>query len=87
MKKKNLKVVNKGIDTTELIMAMDELEKTNGINKDFLMQSIESALVVAYKRNFDCSDENVKVILDKNDGQMHVYQEKDVVEEVTSSKN
>ena len=86
MKKKNLKVVNKGIDTTELIMAMDELEKTNGINKDFLMQSIESALVVAYKRNFDCSDENVKVILDKNDGQMHVYQEKEVVENVENSK-
>lgn len=86
MKKKNLKVVNKGIDTTELIMAMDELEKTNGINKEFLMQSIESALVVAYKRNFDCSDENVKVVLDKNDGQMHVYQEKEVVENVENSK-
>ena len=80
MKKKEVKVVNKGIDTTELITAMDELEKTNGINKDFLMQSIESALVVAYKKNFDCNDENVKVVLDKNDGQMHVYQEKDVVE-------
>ena len=86
MKKKEVKVVNKGIDTTELITAMDELEKTNGINKDFLMQSIESALVVAYKKNFDCNDENVKVVLDKNDGQMHVYQEKDVVEEVTDDK-
>ncbi len=86
MKKKEVKIVNKGIDTTELITAMDELEKTNGINKEFLMQSIESALVVAYKRNFDCNDENVKVILDKNDGQMHVYQEKDVVETVENSK-
>jgi len=26
-----VKVVNKGIDTTELIIAMEELEKTNGI--------------------------------------------------------
>ena len=86
MKKKEVKVVNKGIDTTELITAMDELEKTNGINKEFLMQSIESALVVAYKKNFECNDENVKVVLDKNDGQMHVYQEKDVVEEVTNTK-
>ena len=86
MKKKDVKIVNKGIDTTELIMAMDELEKTNGIDKDFLMQSIESALVVAYKRNFDCNDENVKVILDKNDGQMHVYQEKDIVEKVENDK-
>ena len=86
MKKKEVKIVNKGIDTTELITAMDELEKVNGIDKEFLMQSIESALVVAYKRNFDCNDENVKIVLDKNDGQMHVYQEKDVVEEVTDNK-
>ena len=86
MKKKVTKVVNKGIDTTELIQAMDELEKENGIKKDFLMESIESALVIAYKKNFDCNDENVKIELDKNDGQMHVYQEKDVVEEVADDK-
>lgn len=86
MKKKETKVVNKGIDTTELLLAMDELEKNNGINKDFLMESIESALVVAYKRNFECSDENVKVVLDKIDGKMHVYQEKDVVENVEDDK-
>ena len=41
MKKKVTKVINKGIDTTELIQAMDELEKENGIKKDFLMESIE----------------------------------------------
>lgn len=86
MKKKEVKIVNKGIDTTELIMAMDELEKTNGIDKDFLMESVESALVVAYKKNFESNDENVKVIIDKNDGQMHVYQEKDVVETVEDEK-
>ena len=86
MKKKVTKVINKGIDTTELIQAMDELEKENGIKKDFLMESIESALVIAYKKNFDCNDENVKVVLDKDDGQMHVYQQKDIVEEVNDSK-
>ena len=86
MKKKVTKVVNKGIDTTELIMAMDELEKTNGIKKEFLMESIESALVIAYKKNFDSNDENVKVVIDKEDGQMHVYQQKDVVEEVADDK-
>ena len=86
MKKKVTKVVNKGIDTTELIMAMDELEKTNGIKKEFLMESIESALVIAYKKNFDSNDENVKVVIDKDDGQMHVYQQKEVAQEVTDDK-
>ena len=86
MKKKETKVINKGIDTTELMTAMDELEKNNGIKKEFLMESIESALVIAYKKNFECNDENVKVVIDKEDGQMHVYQVKDVVEEVTDNK-
>lgn len=86
MRKKVVKVENKGIDTTELLIAMDELEKNNGIKKDFLMESIEQALLVAYKRNFECSDENVKVVIDKVDGQMHVLQEKEVVKEVENDK-
>lgn len=86
MKKKVVKVENKGIDTTELLTAMDELEKNNGIKKEFLMESIEQALLVAYKRNFECSDENVKVVIDKVDGQMHVFQEKEVVKEVEDDK-
>lgn len=86
MKKKVAKVENKGINTTELIEAMDELEKNNGIKKETLMESIEQALLVAYKRNFDSTDENIKVVLDKIDGQMHVYQEKDIVENVEDDK-
>lgn len=86
MKKKVTKIEKKGIDTLELIQAMDELEKANGIKKETLMESIEQALVVAYKRNFDSSDENIKVVLDKIDGQMHVYQEKDIVENVEDDK-
>ncbi len=86
MKKKDVKVVSKGIDTTELLLAMDELEKNNGIQKDFLMESIESALVLAYKRNFECADENVKVVLDRVDGKMHVFQEKEVVKEIENEK-
>jgi N utilization substance protein A len=67
------------IDSTELIIAMEDLEKENGIPKDYLLESIETALVTAYKRNFD-SAENVKVIMDKVTGEIHVYAEKDVVE-------
>lgn len=76
------KVVKKNapaIDSTELITAMEELEKENGIPKDYLLESIETALVTAYKRNFD-SAENVKVTMDKETGEIHVYAEKDVVE-------
>lgn len=86
MKRKTVKVERGGIDTKELLEAMDELEKNQGIKKDMLMESIEQALVFAYKRNFECSDENIKVVIDKIDRQMHVYQQKDVVEEVENDK-
>ena len=43
----------KNIDVKELIEAMDELEKERGIKKDYLIESLEGALVSAYKKNFD----------------------------------
>ena len=50
----------KSIETKELITAIEELEKERGISKEYLLSSLETALVTAYKRNFD-SEENVKV--------------------------
>lgn len=69
------------IDNKELILALEELEKEKGINKEYLLESMETALVTAYKRNFD-SLENVKVQMDKQTGATHVYSLKEVVEEV-----
>ena len=89
MKRKSTKIQNNEIDTEELLEAMDELEKENGIDKKILQESIEQALVIAYKKNFDCNDENIKIVLDdeKNSGKkMHVYQEKTVVDKVEDDK-
>ena len=71
----------KSIETKELIKAIEELEKERGINKEYLLESIETALVTAYKRNFD-SAENVKVIIDKKSGDIKVFSVKEVVAEV-----
>ena len=81
MKKKVSKAVNLGIDATELIMALNELEKDQGINKDYVIESIETALVIAYKKNFDVTTDNVKITMDKETGETHVYEEQQVVEE------
>ena len=67
------------IDNKELILALEELEKEKGIKKDYLLESIETALVTAYKRNFDAL-ENVRVEMDKQTGATHVYSVKDVRE-------
>ena len=67
------------IDNKELILALEELEKEKGIKKDYLLESIETALVTAYKRNFDAL-ENVRVEMDKQTGATHVYSVKEVME-------
>ena len=74
----------KAIDNKELILALEELEKEKGIKKEYLLESIETALVTAYKRNFD-SSENVKVVMDKKTGATYIYSVKEVVETVNNS--
>jgi len=74
----------KAIDNKELIKALEDLEKEKGIKKEYLLESIETALVTAYKRNFD-SSENVKVVMDKDTGATYVYSVKEVVEVVEDS--
>ena len=69
----------KAIDNKELILALEELEKEKGIKKEYVLESIETALVTAYKRNFDAL-ENVRVDIDHNTGATHIYSIKDVVE-------
>lgn len=73
----------KAIDNKELEKALELLEKEKGIEKEFLMESIETALVTAYKRNYDSSD-NVKVTLDKKTGETHIYAVKEVAKRVTN---
>ena len=53
-----------GIDNKQLIVAIQELEKEKGIKKDYLLDSIEAALLTAYRRNYN-SQENVKVVVDR----------------------
>ena len=76
---KKAKANGPAIDSKELIEALEELEKERGIKKDVILESIETALVTAYKRNFE-SSENVKVTMDSKSGETHVYAEKEVVE-------
>ena len=75
----------KAIDNKELILALEELEKEKGIQKAYLIEAIEAALLTAYKRNFD-SAENVKVVMDNKTGEAHLYAIKEVVEVVEDPK-
>ena len=69
----------KAIDNKELILALEELEKEKGIKKEELLESIRTALITAYKRNFDAL-ENVDVKMDEQTGATHIYAIKEVLE-------
>ena len=75
----------KSAGNKELITAIEELEKERGINKEYLLESLEVALTSAYKRNFD-SAENVKVEMNPKTGEVHIYAQKEVVKKVEDDK-
>ena len=67
---------------SELLEALNTLEKEKDIKKDVLFDAIENSLVTAYKNNFGKAD-NVKVIMDRETCDYQVLAEKTVVTTVT----
>lgn len=67
--------------SSDLLEALTALEKQKGISREVLIEAIETALVTAYRRNFNQA-QNVRVDLNMDAGTMRVYSRKDVVEEV-----
>lgn len=65
----------------EFFEALEELSVEKGISKAYLLDAIESALLTAYKKNFN-SQENVKIVIDEEKASIKVYSLKEVVEEV-----
>ena len=66
---------------TELLEALDILEKEKNISKDVMLEAIENSLLSACKNHFGKAD-NIKVIMDKETCDYTLIQEKTVVEEV-----
>ena len=84
--KKSTKKVSPNIDSTELIIALEDLEKEKGIKKEYMLESIESALVTAYKKNFEVNSDNVRITMNGDTGEIHVYAEFTVVNKVEDEK-
>lgn len=63
----------------DFISAVQELGKEKGIDPEMLFTAVEEALVAAYKKNYG-SNQNVRVDLKKNNGEIHVYAQRVVVE-------
>ncbi len=66
---------------TELIEALNVLEKEKNISKETLLEAIEQSLLQACKNHFGKSD-NVKVNINPETGDFSVFAQREVVEQV-----
>ena len=71
--------------STELLAAFEQLARERGISAEVLFEAVEAALISAYKRNFG-TVQNVRVAMDRETGEIHVFARKDVVEAVSDPK-
>ena len=62
----------------DFITALNQIEAEKGISKDILIEAVENALVNAYKKNFGATN-NVRVVIDRENGDIKVYTSKTVV--------
>lgn len=70
--------------SSEMLNALEVLEREKGIPKDVIIEALEAALVSAYKRNYKHA-QNVEVKFDENKGDIKIFAVKDVVEMVMDS--
>ncbi|KMY49482.1 transcription termination factor NusA [Peribacillus loiseleuriae] len=71
--------------SSELLDALNVLEKDKGISKEVLIDAIEAALISAYRRNFNQA-QNVRIDLNFEKGTMRVFARKDVVDQVFDAR-
>lgn len=68
----------------EFIDALNTLEKEKGISKNILMDAIETAMITAYKRNYN-NAANVRVQINADNGDINIYSVKRVVEGIADN--
>lgn len=68
-------------DAKIFLEALEELEKEKGISKESLLETVEQALLAAYKKHYG-DEEKVEVEIDRETGEIGVYEVKTVVDDV-----
>lgn len=69
----------------EFIDALKELVREKGISEDLIFTTIEDAMVAAYKKNYanpNTNAQNVRVSMNRETGEIKVYAQKVVCEEI-----
>lgn len=67
---------------SDLIMAVNQICAEKELPRTVILKAVEDALVSAYRRNYASNTAVVQVTIDPEDGDLHIYCEKTIVEEV-----
>jgi N utilization substance protein A len=68
---------------SEFALAFNEIIERSGLSKDTVLESLEAAMVSAYRRSVNASSaQNIEARIDPNSGELRVFAEKEVVESV-----
>lgn len=67
-------------ECSELIDALDAIEREKQISKDVILEAIENSLIAACKNQYGKS-ENIKVNINRETGEVKVYAQKNVVDD------
>jgi N utilization substance protein A len=68
-----------------LIAGINQVATDKGLDREVIFEAIEAALVSAYKRNYG-SVANVTAEVDRNSGEMRVFAEREVVDDVMNPR-
>lgn len=68
----------------DILEAFGQIAKEKNLELDYVLQTVESALVSAVKKKYNVED-NVRVEIDKTEGEIKVFLTKKVVENVTNA--
>lgn len=73
------------MQSSEFFFLLERVGRERGLSSEILLESVKEALTSAYKKKYDQSPRNLRVILDEGKGKVQVLVDKEVVEKVTNS--
>lgn len=73
------------MQSSEFFFLLERVGRERGLSSEILLESVKEALTSAYKKKYDESPRNLRVILDEEKGKVQVLVDKEVVEKVTNS--
>lgn len=82
----NKEIINMDMDIKQLVTAIKSIAEEKNLPEDSVKDVVEQALAAAYRRDYGDRDQEVRIQLNLNNGDVEVFVTKEVVENVEEDK-